>query len=238
MTPNQLLRIGPLFSTCEERVFRKIAQMSQAFRAEERALLARAGTPLREVYYIASGKVIAYNRDRARGRHVLLRFLEEHSLAGDAELLSTPRPSWQASLRVLRETHYVAIPVAILTWAIEQDHGLAARLYAASCRERTMQTFSAQVTSMHDTETRLLRLLVDWAERAGSIDGNRAVLPGLQQTDMALGLGTTRKTIGRTLKRLQERGLVERHGAPSAWVLPHLDQLRELIPQPPLVVSG
>jgi CRP/FNR family transcriptional regulator len=204
-----LLRKGDLFSTLSSAALSRLASVSEVKLIEAGNRVVRAGASHVAVGYLAQGKVAFYRRNPKRDITLLLGVVEAPGLFGDAELAAgTP---WMVSVAAEEDVWCVWIPNQPFLDTVRSDAELATRLYLDASVRHILVNHTAQTMALYDVETRLIRLLLDYAQRYGRSDGDTVIIERpITQVDMAAALGVTRQTISRTLGPLEKRGTVER----------------------------
>jgi CRP/FNR family transcriptional regulator, cyclic AMP receptor protein len=235
--PAQLLQRGDLFSDLSEGERQRLADASEARFVEPDTIFVRAEMPQHAVVFVAEGKVSLYRKNVERDVMLLLGIVEAPSLFGDAE--AAAGVPWMISARAEERTWCVMIPNAIFFDVVAASRPLAYRLYVHTCVRHLLANHTAQSLALYDVETRLIRLLLDFARRFGRVEDDAAFIEKpLSQIEMAASLGVSRKTIARALKPLEEKGVVSRSGEEAPWVVRGLDAIEKSLPKHLLGLSS
>jgi CRP-like cAMP-binding protein len=233
--PLELLARGDLFSALPEAELTRLADASESRFIEPGSIIVRAEMPQRAIVYVASGKVSLYRKNG--DVTLLLGIVEAPSLFGDAE--AAANVPWMISARAEEPAWCVMLPNAIFFELVSRSPELAYKLYLHTCVRHLLANHTAQSLALYDVETRLIRLLLDFARRFGRIEGDTAYIEKpLSQIDMAASLGVNRKTIARALKPLETRGIVSRSGEEAPWVVSGLEALERSLPKHLLGLSS
>jgi CRP-like cAMP-binding protein len=228
MEARQLLNRGQLFSCLAPAELARLGAQCEVRLVAAGGMIVRAESPQNAVVYLAQGKVALYRRNTKRDVTLLLGLVEAPSLFGDAECAAgTP---WMCSARAEEDSWCVMIPNEPFLQCVDRHQELCSRLYRDACVRHLLANHTAQTLALYDVETRLLRLLLDYAYRFGVREGDSAVIEKpTSQVEMAAALGVTRKTIARTLLPLEKRKVISRKGA--SFVVHDLSKLERSLPR-------
>jgi CRP-like cAMP-binding protein len=224
----KLLRTGTLFSVLPPATIANLAAASQVKTLAAGELLFRAGAKHDSVVYLTHGRMALYRRNAARDITLLLGIVEAPSLFGDAECAAGVQ--WMCSVRAEEDSWCLLIPNQDFLATIDSHAELAARMYRDASVRHLLANHTAQTIALHDVETRLLRLLLDYAHRFGRRDGKSAIIEKpISRVALAAALGVTRKTITRTIQPLEERGTIG-YDEEGQIAIHDLDALRAILP--------
>jgi CRP-like cAMP-binding protein len=198
------LRKNPAFAAADEATLQAVARDAEPGAWDDGRTILRAGEAQRFVYVVGDGGFELYRKPAGDAEQVLLGHIAPPRLFGDATLFGSGR--WPVSARAHGDTTAVCIPTATFLRALDADVGLAANLYRITCHRLWRSIQIRKFMVLHDTEQQVLRLLLDLAEveQAGG-----SPLARVSQSRLARTLGINRSTAVRTLKKLEERGMVE-----------------------------
>lgn len=198
---------SPTLAGAQRESVLELAAESSARVFEQRALVIRAGLPLRHILYVVEG-LIALSTGDPGARELLLGVAEAPAFIGDEDLWGSGR--WTVTGRALRTSLLLLIPRSVFEARVAADHGFAAGLYREACRRHSQIRMALQSRATEPTDTQLLRLLWDLAQPSG-VPGEIAVAP-LSHSGLARALGLDRKTVARNLRRLVARGVISVRG--------------------------
>lgn len=136
---------------------------------------------------------------------------------------------WIASVEVLGRAEGLRIPAASVQEAMARDHRFSLDVMAelAEMFESTMQM--TRVLGFDDCNTRLARILLDYAEQFGRPDGEAVVIRfALSRERLSREIGAARRSVDRGLEKLAHDQLVTL--SPRGWLTVHdLEKLRSLV---------
>lgn len=173
-------------------------------------ILIREGEPTERLYIVASGWLHGSVKLQDGGRQIL-RFY----FVGD--ISTTFSIAWgqsAATLQAVSDTQLYEIPKDAFGLLFRNHPRLGALLFAVGASEQV--AMADRLTSIGRTDgfTRIATLLLDIRSRlrvVDGLDGATFSLP-LTQQDLGDAVGLTKTHVNRSLKALEETGLVERQG--------------------------
>ena len=221
-----LLRRAPLFAEVDDAELRRVAMRCNVRILGAGDILVRAGSPQRDVFYLASGAVVLYRRNHREDVTMALGILSGPALFGDAEWAAGV--PWMVSVRAEVDATVVCIENAAFA-KLAQEPAVAYRLYRDACVRHLLANHTAQVMAIYDVETRLLRLLLDHGERVGQRGDDAMILSEpIGPVALAAHLGVNRRTITRALKSIEAQGWLVREG--ERWTLKRLREMEGILP--------
>lgn len=232
-----LLCQSPLFGGLPVAELRALASHTEHRIVEAGRHIVRVGAPLTHLVWLALGTVALYRHNRDREVTLLLGLVEAPALLGDAEWGA--RVDWTVSMRAERPSSALLIPVGAFEKLLERHGELSMRLYRDACVRHLLANHTAQAMALYDVETRLLRLLVDYATRLGRREAEHVVFePAIAQTELAAGLGVDRRTIARALQPLTDQGVLERNDQGRVAKLRNVRAMEARLPKDLLGLSS
>lgn len=194
----------PYFSGLGERELASIKNLFFDKTAERGEMLALEGEPAEVLYFVASG-VVKVLKTSAEGKEQILRIVRPGESFNDVAVFDGgPNP---ASMEAMGPVALHGIRKADLE-AIIKAHPQVATSIAKVLASRVRHLVSlVEDLSFKQVIGRVAKILL---ENAGDGTGPR---PRLTQQEMAAMAGTAREIVGRSLKALEERGVIklERH---------------------------
>ncbi len=226
-----------LFPEAPPPVVRQLASGCDLRWVDEGDILVRAGAPQSHVVFLAEGRMALYRRNKKRGVALLLGLLEAPSVFGDAECMVAG--IWSVSARAVKDSACVMIPNQRFVHFVKDQKEVLWQLYKDACARHLIANYTAQTLALYDVETRLLRLLLDFAHRFGRIaDDTAEVGRALSGSDLAAALGVTRRTVTRAVGQLQRRGVLSRDPDSNEFRIHDLGDLSRELPRQELGVSS
>ena len=204
------LRDIPLFTELNEEDLARIAAHCRMQDCGKGHLLFQEGDPYRGMYVVMKGGVKVF-RLSPDGRETILHILfPPHTLA---EIPMFAGADYPAHAECLAESRVVFIEKDGFLDLLRGNPDLALRMLAGlSKRLRAMATQLEDITS-HDVRTRVIRYLLEEFGRQHNPD--RALplitLP-ISKSLLAAHIGTTLETLSRTMRKLEEEGLIKMKG--------------------------
>ncbi len=208
MVDLELLRKVGFFSALEAKDLAAIRDASQVKLFSKGKLLFCEGERGDALYLVLKGKVKA-SLLAEDGREVILSLLGPGEIVGEMALFdveerrsATVETLEDSELLVLSGQSFLDVMAARPGIAMNVIRTLSQRLRETSCRIRNLIFL--------DTYSRVGRYLVELARKQGRelADGSLLVMRPTHQ-EIANYLGTTRETVSRSMRELQEQGLLK-----------------------------
>ncbi len=160
------------------------------------------GMPAKTGYFILDGEVRVL-RSSPEGRiQVLARMGEGHPV-NLISLLRQP-PINQSSVDTLTRVYVLALTKSDFSDLVEQCPDFAKTLLIQFAHRIAHMTNLAADLALYPVEVRLARFLIDLADQTQSPTG-------WTQDEIAAQIGTIRDVVGRSLRKFEADGLIERH---------------------------
>ena len=208
MVDLELLRKVGFFSALEAKDLAAIRDAAQVRAFPKGKLLFCEGDRGDALYLVLRGKVKA-SLLAEDGREVILSLLGAGEIVGEMALFdveerrsATVETLEDSELLVLSGQDFLGVMVSRPAIAMNVIRALSQRLRDTSCRIRNLIFL--------DAYSRVGRYLVDLARKQGRelADGSLLVMRPAHQ-EIANYIGTTRETVSRSMRELQEQGLLK-----------------------------
>jgi CRP/FNR family transcriptional regulator len=124
------------------------------------------------------------------------------------------------AVEALEPTLVLLVPAAEVRTLLERRHAFALHVARLLAREVRSSRAAAEEVALRSPLQRVARLLTELGR-----DGDEGRLDATQAS-LAARLGTVREVVGRSLRRLEDAGIVERHGRAFRILRP--DELRRI----------
>ena len=205
-----LLQSVPIFSDLSPSDLNKIAER-MVLRAFTKGQMILLEDDLGQTFFVIAGGSVKITRLSDDGREVILAMLGESDFFGEMSLLDGAG----------RSANVVALEAAeVLTLArndfleILQDYPKISISLLEELTQRIRKSDQQiESLSLSDVEQRIGITLIRLAEELGTIKRGSVKIKDLPyQQDIANMAGTSRETVSRTFKLLEEKGLVTREG--------------------------
>ncbi len=205
-----LLQSVPIFSDLSPSDLNKIAER-MVLRAFTKGQMILLEDDLGQTFFVIGGGSVKITRLSDDGREVILAMLGESDFFGEMSLLDGAG----------RSANVVALePSEVLTLArndfleILQDYPKISISLLEELTQRIRKSDQQiESLSLSDVEQRIGITLIRLAEELGTIKRGSVKIKNLPyQQDIANMAGTSRETVSRTFKLLEEKGLVTREG--------------------------
>jgi CRP/FNR family transcriptional regulator len=168
--------------------------------------LVREGRPL-EVYYLLLSGVARFTTTDSSDREAFESLCAAPATVGDAELLSPA--GLFTRVKSVTQVKLFAIPAAELHLAIQANPSLVLSFVQRTTRRLHEMQDSRLSLQCDALKNRLAKLLIRYAELAGSPSGNFIRLQcALTQQQLASDLGVTRKSVAEALSNFRRAGLI------------------------------
>lgn len=212
MTPKAIdvLRKTPLFATLPDDDLRRVADLALARRFGKREAVFREGDRADGFFVVASGKVKVFKLSR-EGKEQVLHVLEAGQTFAEAVIFEGG--GYPAHAEALTDAELLFLPKRPFVALLERHPAVAIRMLASLSRWLKRMTDLAESLSLKDVETRLVFYLSEELKARGipAKDGAELELP-VGKNVLASRLGTAPETFSRTLKKLQDDGLIAVRG--------------------------
>jgi CRP/FNR family transcriptional regulator len=205
-----VLRKTPLFATLPDDDLRRVADLAVSRRFAKKAAVFREGDRADGFFVVASGKVKVFKLS-GEGKEQILHVLDAGQTFAEAVIFEGgPYP---AHAETLTETELLFLPRRSFVELLERHPNVAIRMLASLSRWLKRMTDLVESLSLKDVETRLVFYLSEELKVRGipPKDGAELELP-IGKNVLASRLGTVPETFSRTLKKLQDDGLISVRG--------------------------
>ena len=208
--PTDLLRKTPLFATLPDDDLRRVADLAVSRRFAKRESVFREGDRADGFYVVASGKVKVFKLS-GEGKEQVLHVLEAGQTFAEAVIFEGG--GFPAHAETLADTELLFLPKRPFIDLLERHPNVAIRMLASLSRWLKRMTDLVESLSLKDVETRLVFYLSEELKAQGTPakDGAEIELP-IGKNVLASRLGTVPETFSRTLKELQDDGLIDVRG--------------------------
>jgi CRP-like cAMP-binding protein len=205
-----VLRNTPLFAALPDEELRRVAALAVARRYAKREPVFREGDRAEGFYVVASGKVKIFKLSE-EGKEQVLHVIEPGQSFAEAVIFEGG--VYPAHAEALADAETLYLPKRPFLDLLESHPKVAVRMLASLSRWLKRMTDLVESLSLRDVETRLLLYLSEELKGRGIAARDGAVLElPVSKAVLASRLGTVPETFSRTLKRLQDDGLIEVRG--------------------------
>ena len=208
--PADLLRKTPLFAALSDDDLRRVADLAVSRRFAKRETVFREGDRAEGFYVVASGKVKVFKLS-GEGKEQVLHVLEAGQTFAEAVIFEGT--GYPAHAEALADTELLFLPKRPFIDLLERHPKVAIRMLASLSRWLKRMTDLVESLSLKDVETRLVFYLSEELKTQGTpaSDGAEIEFP-IGKNVLASRLGTVPETFSRTLKKLQDDGLIDVRG--------------------------
>ncbi len=205
-----LLRKTPLFATLPDDDLRRVAALAVPRRFSKKEAVFREGDRADGFFLVASGKVKVFKLS-GEGKEQVLHVIEAGQTFAEAVIFEGG--VYPAHAETLADTELLFLPKRPFLELLERYPKLAIRMLASLSRWLKRMTDLVESLSLKDVETRLVFYLSEERKARGipPKDGAELELP-IGKNVLASRLGTVPETFSRTLKKLQDDGLIDVRG--------------------------
>jgi CRP-like cAMP-binding protein len=205
-----LLRKTPLFATLPDDDLRRVADLAVSRRFAKKEAVFREGDRADGFYVVVSGKVKVFKLS-GEGKEQVLHVLETGQTFAEAVIFEGG--GFPAHAETLADTELLFLPKRPFIDLLERHPKVAIRMLASLSRWLKRMTDLVESLSLKDVETRLVFYLSEELKTQGipAKDGAEIELP-IGKNVLASRLGTVPETFSRTLKKLQDEGLIDVRG--------------------------
>ena len=205
-----ILRKTPLFATLPDDDLRRVADLAVSRRFAKKESIFREGDRADGFFIVASGKVKVFKLS-GEGKEQVLHVLDTGQTFAEAVIFEGG--GYPAHAEALGDTELLLLPKRPFVDLLERHPKVAIRMLASLSRWLKRMTDLAESLSLKDVETRLVFYLSEELKGRGIPAKDGAVLElAIGKNVLASRLGTVPETFSRTLKKLQEDGLIDVRG--------------------------
>ncbi|MFA6148828.1 MAG: Crp/Fnr family transcriptional regulator [bacterium] len=208
--PADLLRKTPLFATLSVDDLRRVADLAVSRRFAKKEAIFREGDRADGFFVVASGKVKVFKLS-GEGKEQILHVIEPGQAFAEAVIFEGG--AYPAHAEALADTELLFLPKRPFVDLLERHPKVAIRMLGSLSRWLKRMTDLVESLSLKDVETRLVFYLSEELKARGipPVDGAELEL-AIGKSVLASRLGTVPETFSRTLKKLQDDGLIDVRG--------------------------
>ncbi len=210
MTKTELLRTVPIFSDLNTSDLEKIANKMVPRTYERGKMILLEESPA-ETFFVITKGIVKVTRLSDDGREVILAILGESDFFGEMALLDGSGRS--ANIVASEDSEVLTLSRNDFLECLEKYPRIAISLLEELAQRLRKSNQQIESLSLSDSEQRIGITLVRLGEELGMIKMGDVTISNLPyQQDVANMAGTSRETVSRTLKLLEEKGYIHRDG--------------------------
>ena len=210
MNKDKLIQSVPLFSDLNRSSVRKITErmVVRTYNKEQMILVEES---MGETFFILSGGSVKITRMSDDGREVILAILGEGDFFGEMALLDGEGRS--ANVVALADTEVLTLQRSDFLDILEQFPKIAIHLLKELTTRIRYSDQQIESLSLSGAEQRIAMVLLRLAEEMGQIKEGTVTIENIPfQQDIANMAGTSRETVSRVYKMLEEKNYIIREG--------------------------
>ena len=205
-----LLQSVPIFSDLSPSDLNKIAER-MVLRAFTKGQMILLEDDLGQTFFVIGGGSVKITRLSDDGREVILAMLGESDFFGEMSLLDGAGRS--ANVVALESSEVLTLARNDFLEILQDYPKISISLLEELTQRIRKSDQQIESLSLSDVEQRIGITLIRLAEELGTIKRGSVKIKNLPyQQDIANMAGTSRETVSRTFKLLEEKGLVTREG--------------------------
>jgi CRP-like cAMP-binding protein len=205
-----LLQSVPIFSDLSPSDLNKIAER-MVLRAFTKGQMILLEDDLGQTFFVIAGGSVKITRLSDDGREVILAMLGESDFFGEMSLLDGAGRS--ANVVALEASEVLTLARNDFLEILQDYPKISISLLEELTQRIRKSDQQIESLSLSDVEQRIGITLIRLAEELGTIKRGSVKIKNLPyQQDIANMAGTSRETVSRTFKLLEEKGLVTREG--------------------------
>lgn len=210
LRPADVLRKTPLFASLPDDDLRRVAAIAVLRRYAKKEAIFREGDRADGFFVISSGKVKVFKLSGG-GKEQVLHVLEPGQSFAEAAIFEGG--DFPAHAEALADSEILLLPKRPFIDLLEKNPKVALRMLASLSKWLKRMTDLVESLSLRDVEARLVFYLSEELKARGIPlkDGAELELP-IGKNVLASRLGTVPETFSRTLKKLQDNGLIHVRG--------------------------
>ena len=224
MSSVQHLRNVPIFSDLKDSDLNIISNkmISRAYEKGQMILLEESQG---ETFFIIVSGAVKVTRLSDDGREVILAILGESDFFGEMSLLDGEGRS--ANIVANEDAEVLTLSRRDFLDCLETYPKIAIALLEELAIRLRKSDQHIESLSLSDSEHRIAITLIRFAQELGTIKQGDVKISNLPfQQDIANMAGTSRETVSRTLKLLEEKDLIKKHG--KDLIIYKFDEFRQL----------
>lgn len=207
---SSILAMVPLFGELDDDALDKISALMQKRTYPKNKMILMEDDEGDTLFIIDKGSV-KITRISEDGREVILSMLGEGDFFGEMSLLDGEARS--ANVVTLEESEVFLLKRSDLLRLLEQYPRISICLMEELARRLRQSDQLIESLSLGDAEGRIALTLLRLAEDLGIYKAGRVVIDNLPyQQDIANMAGTSRETVSRTLKLLEDKDFITKEG--------------------------
>ena len=205
-----LLQSVPIFSDLSPSDLNKIAER-MVLRSFTKGQMILLEDDLGQTFFVIAGGSVKITRLSDDGREVILAMLGESDFFGEMSLLDGAGRS--ANVVALEASEVLTLARNDFLEILQDYPKISISLLEELTQRIRKSDQQIESLSLSDVEQRIGITLIRLAEELGTIKRGSVKIKNLPyQQDIANMAGTSRETVSRTFKLLEEKGLVTREG--------------------------
>src|SRR5512141_2009774 len=210
LRPMDVLRKTPLFATLPDDDLRRVADLTVSRHFAKKEAVFREGDRADGFFIVASGKVKVFKLS-GEGKEQVLHVVETGQTFAEAVIFEGG--GYPAHAEALSDAELFFLPKRPFIDLLERHPKVAIRMLASLSRWLKRMTDLVESRSLKDVEARLVFYLSDELQARGIPPKDGAELElAIGKNVLASRLGTVPETFSRTLKKLQDDGLIDVRG--------------------------
>jgi CRP/FNR family transcriptional regulator len=203
-TAVEIIRNCGLFCGLTPESFDKVARIARVVRFERGQTIFRAGDPCPGIYVVGEGAVRIF-KIAPNGKEHVLHFARAGMTF--AEVAAIGQFNCPADAEVTEDSVCALVPVAGFHQIINRDHAFCIEIIIGLSKWAHHLVGLLEDLVLRDATARVARHLIQSDKTEGQ---GEFALP-MRKKDLASHLNLTSETLSRTLHRLVDCGLIERH---------------------------
>jgi len=210
MTEREFLKSVPLFSRLGEASLDAVLRLTRRRKFRKDEVIFHEKEPGDSLFVILHGrvKVAIFGDD---GKEVTLSILSEGDFFGEMSLLDQEPRS--ATIVAEEDCELLSLQRDDFTRAIEQDPGMSASLIQVLAARLRKANHQISTLALLDVYGRVARVIQEMAEEEGKrLKDGRVVVRRPTHMDIAHRIGSSRETVTRMMRDLEENGHIETQG--------------------------
>jgi CRP/FNR family cyclic AMP-dependent transcriptional regulator len=210
MTEREFLKSVPLFSRLGEASLDAVLRLTRRRKFRKDEVIFHEKEPGDSLFIILHGrvKVAIFGDD---GKEVTLSILSEGDFFGEMSLLDQEPRS--ATIVAEEDCELLSLQRDDFTHAIEQDPGMSASLIQVLASRLRKANHQISTLALLDVYGRVARVIQELAEEEGKrLKDGRVVVRRPTHMDIAHRIGSSRETVTRMMRDLEENGHIETQG--------------------------
>ncbi|MGM0380710.1 MAG: Crp/Fnr family transcriptional regulator [bacterium] len=202
------LKHAELFDELSAAALEKIASNSYFENFNKGEIVFREGETIQGIHIIRSGKAKGY-KTSPEGRKQILRIVESGDIVAEAALFEDKK-NYPVTLEIIEKSEILLVPGDFFINFLKNNPEAALQLIGVLSKRLRKLVKMVEELSLKAVSARIAKYLLDRAVDTGeNIQPQQAITLSITKNEMASAVGTIPETLSRTLKKMDEKEIID-----------------------------